>query len=146
MITLKSIAIKSTTRAPMQEQSSAKITIDKGIEGDFRGSTKDRQITILSESIWQKTCKSIDTDLNWTTRRANLLLDGIEFSASDVGKIVRIGGEVSLKIMRETKPCSLMDQQHQGLKSALAPDWRGGVCCNVLSAGSIRVGDRIEID
>ena len=145
MITLKSIAIKTTTKAPMQEQDSADITIDKGITGDFRGSAKDRQITILSEAAWQKACDTIDCDLTWTTRRVNLLVNGIEFSAGDVGKTVRIG-EVSLKITQETKPCSLMDQQHQGLKVALIPEWRGGVCCNVLTAGSIRVGDRIEID
>ena len=145
MITLKSIAIKTTTRAPMQEQDSAEITIDKGITGDFRGSAKDRQVTILSESAWQKACNTIGSDLAWTTRRANLLVNGVEFSAGDVGKTVRIG-EVSLKIMQETKPCSLMDQQHQGLTSALTPEWRGGVCCDVLTAGSIRVGDRIEID
>jgi len=129
----------------MQEQDSADITIGKGITGDFRGSAKDRQITILSEAAWEKACDTIGCDLTWTTRRANLLVNGIEFSAGDVGKTIRIG-EVGLKIMQETKPCSLMDQQHQGLKSALTPEWRGGVCCNVLTAGSIRVSDRIEID
>jgi len=144
MITLASIAIKTTTRAPMQEQDSAEITIDKGITGDFRGSAKDRQITILSESAWQKTCDTIGSDLTWTTRRVNLLVNGIEFSVGDIGKTVRIG-EVGLKIMQETKPCSLMDQQHQGLTSALTPEWRGGVCCIVHTPGSIRVGDRIEI-
>ena len=129
----------------MQEQDSAEITIDKGITGDFRGSAKGRQITILSESAWQKACDTIGCDLTWTTRRANLLVNGIDFSAGDVGKTVRIG-EVGLKITQETKPCSLMDQQHRGLKVALIPEWRGGVCCNVLTPGSIQVGDRIEID
>jgi MOSC domain-containing protein YiiM len=145
MITLKSIAIKTTSRAPMQEQDGAEITIDKGITGDFRGSAKDRQVTILSESAWQKACNTIGSDLAWTTRRANMLVNGVEFAADDVGKTVRIG-EVSLKIMQETKPCSLMDQQHQGLKAALIPQWRGGVCCNVLTPGSIQVGDHIKID
>ena len=79
------------------------------------------------------------------TRRANLLLDGVVFSAQDVGKSVRIG-EVILKITQETKPCSLMDELHQGLRNALTPDWRGGVCCKVVEAGSIQVGDHVEID
>lgn len=145
MNTVKSIAIKTTSRAAMQELDNAEITIAKGITGDFRGTTPDRQITILSESAWLEACKSIDTTLPWTTRRANLLIDGVDFSASDVGKTLRIG-DAKLKITRETNPCSLMDQQHQGLKQALTPEWRGGVCCNVITAGSIQIGDQVEID
>jgi MOSC domain-containing protein YiiM len=102
-------------------------------------------VTILSESAWQTVCESINADLAWTIRRANLLVDGVEFSAADVGKTVRIG-DVELKITRETSPCSRMDQQHQGLTAALIPDWHGGVCCNVITAGTIQIGDPVEID
>ena len=56
MITLKAIAIKSGPRDTMQQRNEAEITIEKGITGDFRGSQSDRQITILSESAWQKSC------------------------------------------------------------------------------------------
>ena len=129
----------------MQQLDSAEISIEKGIAGDLRGSEPDRQVTILSETAWLKACNSIDANLPWTIRRANLLVDGIDFSAADVGKTVRIG-EIILKVTRETNPCSLMDQQHQGLKAALIPEWRGGICCNVIKAGSIHIGDQVEID
>ena len=145
MNTLKSIAIKTTSKAAMQQLDSAEISIEKGIAGDLRGSEPDRQVTILSETAWLKACNSIDANLPWTIRRANLLVDGIDFSAADVGKTVRIG-EIILKVTRETNPCSLMDQQHQGLKAALIPEWRGGICCNVIKAGSIHIGDQVEID
>ena len=145
MSRLKSIAIKKAPRAPMQEQEIAEITIEKGITGDLRGSQAGRQITILCEAAWQNTCDAVNTDLPWTTRRANLLVDGVEFGEGDIGKTIRIG-EVRLKIMQETYPCSLMDKQHQGLKDALTPKWRGGVCCKVLNAGSIQVGDPVKID
>jgi len=145
MSRLKSIAIKTAPRAPMQEQERAEITIEKGITGDLRGSQAGRQITILCESAWQNTCDAVNTDLPWTTRRANLFVDGIDFGEGDVGKTIRIG-EVRLEITQETYPCSLMDKQHQGLKDALIPKWRGGVCCKVLNAGSIQVGDPVKID
>jgi MOSC domain-containing protein YiiM len=145
MVKLKSIAIRLKSRSDMQTREAAEITVDKGIDGDFRGSQTDRQVTILSESSWQQTCETINTDLPWTTRRANLLVEGVEFSATDIGKTVRIG-EVELEITRETNPCSLMDQLHQGLRDALTPAWRGGVCCKVLTAGAIKVGDQVEID
>jgi len=144
MSQLKSIAIKSTSRADMQTLQSAEITVAKGITGDFRGSQVDRQVTILSESSWQKACEAVNTDLPWTIRRVNLLIDGVEFSAADFGKTIRIG-DAELKITRETNPCARMDQQHQGLTAALTPDWRGGVCCNVVTAGKIRIDDQVEI-
>ena len=30
-----------------------------------------------------------------------------------------------------------------GLTAALAPDWRGGVTCQVIEAGAVRVGDDV---
>ena len=68
MSQIKSIAIKSTAKADMQTLESAEITLAKGISGDFRGSQPNRQVTILSESAWQKVCDSIDADLAWTIK------------------------------------------------------------------------------
>jgi len=144
MSTIRAIAIKNRPRVDMQSIDSARIDVASGILGDFRGSQRDRQITILSESAWHKACVELGADLPWTLRRANLLIDGIEFDASFVGRRVHIG-EVELEITEETDPCSRMDAQHAGLTAALEPEWRGGVCCRVLKAGDIRIGDPVEI-
>ena len=143
MSKIKAIAIKNRPRVAMQSIDSAKVTVDSGILGDFRGAQRGRQITILSEEAWQQACAEIDTELPWTTRRANLLVDGIEFDASWVGRKVHIG-EVELVVTEETAPCSLMDAQHDGLAAALSPDWRGGICCDVVKPGEIAVGDAVE--
>ncbi len=145
MSSIRAIAIKNRSRVAMQVIDSAQITVANGILGDFRGTQLGRQITILSELAWRKACAKVDADLPWTTRRANLLVGEVEFDASYVGKTVRIG-EVELMVTRETNPCSLMDAQHQGLTAALTPDWRGGICCNVLKPGEIKIGDQIEFD
>ncbi len=145
MSSIRAIAIKNRPRVVMQVIDSAKVTIANGILGDFRGTQQQRQITILSESAWRKVCAEIDADLPWTTRRANLLVDEAEFNTSYVGKTVRIG-DVELMVTRETHPCSNMDAQHQGLTAALIPDWRGGICCNVIKPGEIKIGDQIEFD
>ena len=143
MSTIKAIAIRNRARAAMQSIDSAQISVASGILGDFRGTQKDRQITLLSELAWQKACQQLDTELPWTMRRANLLVDGIEFDESYVGRKVRIG-TVELVVTRETNPCSMMDAQHLGLTAVLAADWRGGICCNVVSPGHIKLGDRIN--
>jgi len=145
MSTLKAIAIKNRSRADMQSIDNAQISVDSGIVGDFRGTQKGRQITILSEPAWQKTCREIDVELPWTTRRANLLVDGVEFDASYTGRRLRIG-DVELVVTRETNPCALMDSQQAGLTAALTPDWRGGICCDVVKPGSVNLGDQVEFD
>ena len=145
MSSIKAIAIKNRSRVAMQSIDSARITVDSGILGDFRGAQKDRQITILSEISWKKACRSINADLPWTVRRANLLLDGVEFDETFPGKSIRIG-EVELLVTQETAPCSYMDAQQPGLTAALEPDWRGGICCNVIKAGKIEIGDPVEFD
>jgi len=42
MSTLRSIAIKTSPRAAMQQRDGAEITIENGITGDSRGSQSDR--------------------------------------------------------------------------------------------------------
>ena len=143
MSSILAIAIKHRPRVAMQLIDSAQISVANGILGDFRGRQRGRQITILSAAAWRKACAEVDADLPWTTRRANLLVDEVEFDAGFIGKSVIIG-EVELIVTEETAPCSMMDAQQPGLTAALAPMWRGGICCNVVKPGHIKVGDRIE--
>jgi MOSC domain-containing protein YiiM len=145
MSSLKAIAIKNRSREEMQALDSAQITVANGIQGDFRGTQRGRQVTIVSESAWQKACQEIDMELPWTVRRANLLVDDIEFGSAWVGKTLRIG-EAELVVIGETDPCSRMDEQHPGLTAALIPQWRGGISCNVVKPGDIKIGDQVEFD
>jgi MOSC domain-containing protein YiiM len=128
----------------MEIRDQVDVSIEKGIAGDFRGGLKNRQITVMSFADWQSTCAEISTDLPWTIRRANLLVEDLVFKATDIGRMLCIG-DTELEVTQETDPCSRMDEQHEGLKAALMPDWRGGVCCKVIKAGSIKVGDRVEL-
>ena len=144
IIKLVSIARRSDADSPMQEVFSAEVSLANGIQGDSKGKQVLRQLTILSKESWIKTCHDLDADLPWTARRANLLIQGIEFSPTDVGRTIQIG-EVVLEITRETNPCWKMNQIHEGLKETLMSSWRGGVCCKVLQAGTMNIGDTVEL-
>ena len=133
------IARRAKTRAPMDELESAAVTVEAGVEGDLRGALRDRQVTVLTHEGWQAACESLDAELPWTTRRANVLVEGVAL-AEQVGKTIRIG-DVALLITGETDPCLRMEEQVSGLRDALAPEWRGGVTCRVTAGGSIAVGD-----
>lgn len=141
---LKAIAMRPKSQANMIVAEHAEISANDGLYGDYRSRPGSRQITLLSTEQWQIACLEIGIDLPWTARRANLLVDGIQFDQSYLGKVIRFN-QVELLICAETEPCRKMDQYHQGLRQALTPDWRGGVCCKVLTGGVINVGEQLAI-
>jgi len=143
MPTLAAIAYRTKPKAPMTEIDSVEISCEQGVVPDTRGKPGRRQVTLLSRQSWQDACKELGVELPWTFRRANLLIDGLRFSATDVGRIIRIG-EAELQVMIETDPCPRMDAQHLGLTAALTPHWRAGVCCRVIKSGLVRIGDVAE--
>ena len=128
----------------MIQQTRAQVTVASGIEGDFRGKSGKRQITVLSQKSWQEACRQIGRKLHWTGRRANLLVDDLELENSTGNRLII--GEVMLEISGETQPCYRMDEFAFGLQEALKPNWRGGVTCRVLKGGPIRVGDEVVME
>ena len=141
---LTGIAVRPARRADMILLEQCEVTCEEGLAGDHLSRPSSRQLTILSEENWLEACRELGTELPWQTRRANLLIRGYRFGWNDVGRHLKIGTLV-LKITRETTPCRRMDEQQQGLMSALSTNWRGGVCCRVIHGGVIRLGDSIEI-
>ena len=143
MATLIGIAKTSKLLAEMEELTEAQIEIDSGLQGDARGTKRQRQISILFEDDWKDACNELGADLSWLTRRANLFVSGMR-APREPGARIKIGN-VELEIRVETEPCDLMDKQHQGLRATLEDDWRGGVCCSVHKPGNIKIGNDVKI-
>ncbi|GGP48711.1 molybdenum cofactor biosysynthesis protein [Shewanella algicola] len=144
-ITLEAIAYKTAKRGVMKPTFCANVTVERGVENDIFGRPGKRQVTVMSQQQWQLACEQINVDLDWLTRRANLLISGYQFNAKDVGKIISIGTDLQLQITGETDPCKKMEIAHPGLEQALLPDWRGGVTCRVIQAGLIQPDDQVTI-
>lgn len=125
------------------------ITREAGLDGDSRGAKyPTRQITILAREDWEAALLDASDlmgppDLPWTTRRANLYIEGIRLPRAK-GGILQIGSVV-LEITGQTNPCHRMDEACKGLLSALHPNWRGGVTCRVRDGGAIALGDPVTI-
>lgn len=139
------IARRDARRAPMQEIAGGLISVDAGLEGDFKGARyPHRQITILECQSWRAALTEISApSVPWTARRANLLVEGVVLSRAK-GGLIRVG-PVDLEVTAQTYPCARMEQAQSGLLAALAKDWRGGVTCRVLLGGRIRLGDPVEL-
>jgi MOSC domain-containing protein YiiM len=140
------IARKARPRSAMETLETVAVSIQSGVEGDCRGVQKIRQVTVLFAEDWRAACAELYADLPWTTRRANFYVDGF----ADASTVKRIGarlkiGDVLLEVSEETDPCGRMEQQVPGLKAALTPNWRGGICCKVLSDGHIRISDKVTL-
>ncbi len=142
--TLIGIAIRAKSRAPMVEQNQAEITAEHGVVGDFRGAPGVRQVTVLSVEDWEDACAELGQQLPWTTRRANLFVEGLRFCET-TGATVRLG-DVILQVTGETEPCSRMEEAATGLCGALTPNWRGGVCCRVISGGILAPQDKVSLE
>lgn len=136
---LVGIAIRERSGAPMRERCEAAIRVESGVEGDARGQPGRRQVTVLSKDAWEAACAEVDVELDWTERRANLLLEGIELSP-EPGARLRVGTAL-LEVTGATDPCVRMDAARSGLFAALERGARGGVCCRVVETGYAKAGD-----
>jgi MOSC domain-containing protein YiiM len=140
---LLGIATRTASKVPMAEPARARVTPEAGVEGDFRGKPGPQQVTVLGREGFEAACAELGVALPWTIRRANLYVEGVDLAES-AGATLAIGA-VRLEITGECDPCRVMDLQHEGLRAALAPAWRGGVSSRVLHGGEVVVGDAIEL-
>jgi MOSC domain-containing protein YiiM len=138
---LESIWVKRFRHGPMDRADEAELIAGRGIVGNANQGGK-RQVTIIAREAWQAVERELDERVPPETRRANLLVTGIDL-ANSRRRVLRIGA-CRVRVYGETKPCRQMEEAHAGLQSALRPDWRGGVFCEVLDDGRIAVGDAVE--
>ncbi len=140
---LVGIARRDQKRAEMEILDDADISEQTGVANDFRGKPGKRQVTVISATAWAAACEELGQEIPWTTRRANLLVEDIELPQR-TGDIIEIAG-ARLLVTMEVDPCSRMEEQFKGLRSALTPEWRGGVACAVLKGGPVRLGDSVSV-
>jgi MOSC domain-containing protein YiiM len=138
------IARRAKSRAPMETLEQVTISIGRGLEGDCKGSKfLERQITILAIEDWNAALALLEgVDLDWTVRRANLLVCDMKLPRGR-GSLISIG-DVTLEVRDQTSPCQQMENAQVGLRKALSGDWRGGVSCRVVAGGEIKNGDEIK--
>lgn len=140
------IAHRPARRAEMITALEGELRVDAGLLGDHKGPRfPDRAVTLLAIEDWRAALGAAGADLAtlWTTRRANLLTEGLRLPRA-CGARLRVGGAL-LEVSAQTVPCARMDEALPGLRKALGPEWRGGVCCRVLEPGPLAIGDAIEV-
>ncbi len=149
---LEGIARHKVSRAAMEVLERALVTPARGVEGDCRGQIAEgkkgnRQITVIEAESWAAAMDELGgaDGLVWSDRRANLLVSGLRLPR-EAGAVIGIGESLRIEVRCECDPCSRMDALRPGLRAALTPDWRGGICGRVISEGEIALGDEVRIE
>ena len=117
------------------------LTPENGVQGDH-GTSQRRQVTLLDEAAWQTACSEVGTELDWTIRRANILVQGLELP-SLLNQQIRVGTAL-VEVIGEVTPCHFMDAAKPGLEAALTPDWRGGVYARIIESGHVEIDGNIS--
>ena len=134
--------IKRAKRRPMNPVEEAEFVAGRGIRGNAdQGGW--RHVTVVDEAEWRAAIDELGVDVDPAARRANVLVRGINLYKSR-GKFLKLG-DVTIKLLGETRPCHQMDEAQHGLRAALGPEWRAGAYGRIVSGGNVRVGDRAEI-
>lgn len=138
---LEAIWIKRAHRGPMDPVREARLVAGQGVAGSVDRSRR-RQVTILSREAWEACMAELETELDPSTRRANLLVTGVDLEGSR-NRVLRIG-DSRLLIGGEVTPCERMEEAYAGLQATMRPHWRGGAFAQVLADGEIHVGDAVH--
>lgn len=140
---IEALWLRPAARLPVQSVAQALAIAGQGLDGDHAGGGK-RQITILSREAWDAACRTLGRALDPGTRRANVMVSGIDL-ATAIGATLQLG-TVLIELLGETRPCELMDDGGRlGLQAALRPERRGGVFGRILQGGTLQVGDACTI-
>ena len=135
--------VKRAHRGAMGARESIELVAGRGVEGSAdRGGR--RQVTLLEREVWDALVRDLGSDAGPETRRANVLVTGIDLRASR-GRVLRLGA-ARIRIAGEVKPCERMEEAVAGLRAMMYPDWRGGAFGEVLDGGTVTVGDVVSWD
>jgi MOSC domain-containing protein YiiM len=140
---VEALWVKRAIRGPMDPVDEATLIVGEGIDRDANRGRSHRQVTIIEREVFDRIGQRLP-DAAPEMRRANVMVSGIRLAESR-GQVLRLG-DVVIAIRGETRPCERMDEQCDGLRSALEPEWGGGVYGIVLEGGDVRLRDPASLE
>ena len=141
--TVLALALRPVKSQAIIAQETLELSPQAGVIGDY-GTSRRRQVSLLDEAAWKAACIEVGEELDWTTRRSNVLVSGLDLQIL-VGSQIRLGSAL-VEVMGEVVPCHVMDAAKKGLKPALKLEWRGGVYGRVIESGQVHVGNKITLE
>src|SRR5438132_6286447 len=147
--TVVSINIAPRAEAPMESVNEARAIPGKGVEGDrysvrqgtFYKPQPDRELTLIEAEAIEAMKRELDVDYGLSDSRRNIVTRDVPLNHL-VGKDFWIG-EVKARGLRLCEPCShLQKLSNQKVLPGLVH--RGGLRAQILSEGTIQIGDIVK--
>jgi len=140
------IGIAKLKHDPIETVNCIEVLEGKGIKGDRKfqeNNAKDQQLTLIESENIDYYNKKYNTNFSYLVFRRNLIKKNMKL-IDLVGKTLLIGN-VKVKGIDLCRPCKELEGRLGAtnyLKEFLR---RGGLRCEILTSGSIKVDDKISI-
>ena len=140
------IGITEKNNQEIEKKETIEVVASKGIVGDryFHDFNGDReQITLIESENIDYYNDTFNTKFTYLAFRRNIITKNIKLNDL-VGKTIQVG-EIKLKVNDLCRPCK--DLQQRLGKSNIIKEFlrRGGLRCEILSSGNIKIGDKITV-
>ena len=140
------IGITEKNNKEIEKKESIEVVASKGIVGDryFHDFNGDReQITLIESENIDYYNDTYNTEFTYLEFRRNIVTKNIKLNDL-IGKTIQVG-EIKLKVNDLCRPCK--DLQQRLGKSNIIKEFlrRGGLRCEILSSGNIKIGDKITV-
>ena len=140
------IGITKKNNQEIEKKESIEVVASKGIVGDryFHDFNGDReQITLIESENIDYYNNTFNTKFTYLEFRRNIVTKNIKLNDL-VGKTIQVGN-IKLKVNDLCRPCK--DLQQRLDKRNIIKEFlrRGGLRCEILSSGTINVGDKISV-
>lgn len=146
--TVEAIQLAANEKGEVFEVPEVRAVAGRGLEGDRyfvpEGRTQEpkKQITLFEAEAADAVNRDYDVEMVPADTRRNIVTRGISLNHL-VGVEFRVG-EVTLRGIKLCEPCSRM--QRLAEKKILKPlVHRGGLNAEIVSSGTIRAGDPVEV-
>ncbi len=139
---IKAISISEKRGTQKSNVPEAELKTDLGIVGDAHAANWHRQVSLLAiESIDKMV--AMGANVSPGNFAENITTEGIELLKLSVGSKLKVGKDAELEITQFGKKCHSRCEIFEQVGDCIMP--REGVFAKVTNAGSINVGDVIEV-
>ena len=139
---IKAISVSKERGTQKTNVAGAELKADFGIIGDAHSGDWHRQVSLLElESINEMAAKGAKVGPGVFAE--NITTEGIDLGVLKIGGKLKLGADVELEITQLGKKCHSRCEIFEQIGDCIMP--REGVFARVVKAGSINVGDLIEV-
>ena len=140
--TVVAIHIAKARRLPTRSVPSVEAEAGAGLVGDRYHGSRHRHVTVQSARDLEAAAADLGRPVDAGLTRRNLTISGGDIPTKPGARITV--GAVELEVVRIAAPCRLLDD-NLGPGAARALHHRAGTVFRLLTSGTIRVGDEVDL-